>query len=146
MGSGGAVQTRRLDHRFSRTSKRGSGSGGGALGKRCRNAPDIAPFQQHFVERSPLPPCADSLRTALGSDIEVLRTPRFGSFGFVPTRGVSFDAEVWEHDGSASWFFVSLPEHQADNSFMAGVDFQSVSQSMSDILKHCPRVAVSLLA
>ncbi len=25
-----------------------------------------------------------------------------------------FDAEVWEHGGSASWFFVSLPEPIAD--------------------------------
>ena len=25
-----------------------------------------------------------------------------------------FDAEVWEHDGMASWFFVSLPELIAD--------------------------------
>jgi hypothetical protein len=26
----------------------------------------------------------------------------------------SFDAEVWEHDGPAAWFFVSLPEPTAD--------------------------------
>lgn len=26
-----------------------------------------------------------------------------------------FDAEVWEHVGSASWFFVSLPEPIADD-------------------------------
>ena len=25
-----------------------------------------------------------------------------------------FDAEVWEHEGTASWFFVSLPEPIAD--------------------------------
>jgi hypothetical protein len=25
-----------------------------------------------------------------------------------------FEAELWEHDGSASWFFVSLPEALAD--------------------------------
>jgi len=26
-----------------------------------------------------------------------------------------FDAELWEHRGSASWFFVSLPEQTADD-------------------------------
>lgn len=26
----------------------------------------------------------------------------------------SFTAELWEHEGSASWFFVSLPEDVAD--------------------------------
>jgi hypothetical protein len=26
-----------------------------------------------------------------------------------------FDAEVWEHQGSAAWFFVSLPEETADD-------------------------------
>jgi hypothetical protein len=26
----------------------------------------------------------------------------------------SFTAEVWEHDGSASWHFVSLPDDDAD--------------------------------
>jgi hypothetical protein len=28
--------------------------------------------------------------------------------------GFAFDAELWEHDGTASWFFVSLPEDVAD--------------------------------
>ncbi|MGQ0434938.1 MAG: DUF1905 domain-containing protein [Microthrixaceae bacterium] len=27
----------------------------------------------------------------------------------------TFEAEVWEHSGSASWFFVSLPEAIADD-------------------------------
>ena len=26
-----------------------------------------------------------------------------------------FDAELWEHQGSAAWFFVSLPEETADD-------------------------------
>jgi hypothetical protein len=26
----------------------------------------------------------------------------------------TFDAEVWEHDGPAAWFFVSVPEADAD--------------------------------
>jgi hypothetical protein len=26
-----------------------------------------------------------------------------------------FDAELWEHQGSAAWFFVSLPEELADD-------------------------------
>ena len=26
----------------------------------------------------------------------------------------SFDAELWEHDGPAAWFFLSLPEPTAD--------------------------------
>ena len=26
-----------------------------------------------------------------------------------------FTAEVWEHAGPAAWFFVSLPEHEADD-------------------------------
>lgn len=30
------------------------------------------------------------------------------------TARFEFDGEVWEHDGSASWFFVSLPEPIAD--------------------------------
>ena len=29
--------------------------------------------------------------------------------------GYSFTAEVWEHDGSAAWHFVSLPEDVADD-------------------------------
>ena len=27
---------------------------------------------------------------------------------------VSFDAEVWEHEGTGAWHFVSLPEQVAD--------------------------------
>lgn len=34
--------------------------------------------------------------------------------------------------------------HLTINSFMAGIDLKSVSESMADILKDCPRVAVSL--
>lgn len=30
------------------------------------------------------------------------------------TARFEFDAEVWEHDGSTAWFFVSLPEPIAD--------------------------------
>jgi hypothetical protein len=37
------------------------------------------------------------------------------SFRFVASNRISFEAEVWEHDGSASWFFISLPEHHADD-------------------------------
>jgi hypothetical protein len=32
----------------------------------------------------------------------------------VATDVYSFDAEVWEHHGSAAWFFVSLPEDVSD--------------------------------
>jgi hypothetical protein len=32
----------------------------------------------------------------------------------VAATGYSFTAEVWEHDGSAAWHFVSLPEDVAD--------------------------------
>jgi Domain of unknown function (DUF1905) len=31
-----------------------------------------------------------------------------------PTR-VSFTAEVWEHDGPGAWYFISLPEQDADH-------------------------------
>lgn len=31
------------------------------------------------------------------------------------TSDYEFTAEVWEHDGNASWHFVSLPEHIADD-------------------------------
>jgi hypothetical protein len=39
-----------------------------------------------------------------------------GAYGVAvsPTR-FSFDAELWEHDGPAAWFFVSLPEDVADD-------------------------------
>ena len=39
-----------------------------------------------------------------------------GAYGVAvsPTR-FSFDAEIWEHDGPAAWFFVSLPEDVADD-------------------------------
>ena len=30
-------------------------------------------------------------------------------------RPISFAAEVWEHDGPASWYFISLPEAEADD-------------------------------
>ena len=30
-------------------------------------------------------------------------------------RHYSFSAEIWEHDGTAAWFFISLPEAEADN-------------------------------
>ncbi len=39
----------------------------------------------------------------------------FGSFGFVSASRFSFEAEVWEHDGTAAWYFVSLPESEADD-------------------------------
>ena len=29
-------------------------------------------------------------------------------------RTFSFVAEVWEHEGTAAWFFISLPESEAD--------------------------------
>ena len=30
-------------------------------------------------------------------------------------RNFAFTAEVWEHDGSAAWFFIGLPEAEADD-------------------------------
>ena len=33
----------------------------------------------------------------------------------VGAEQVSFTAEVWEHDGSGSWWFVSVPEPIADD-------------------------------
>lgn len=51
---------------------------------------------------------------------------RAGSYGTRPRPGVaygrpmagrefSFNAEVWEHDGTAAWFFLGLPEAVADD-------------------------------
>jgi hypothetical protein len=33
----------------------------------------------------------------------------------VASNQFSFEADVWEQDGSASWFFISLPEQHADD-------------------------------
>src|SRR5690606_24080928 len=41
--------------------------------------------------------------------------PRLASVHRVKAGEFSFDAEVWEHDGSAAWHFVSLPAEQADD-------------------------------
>ena len=30
-------------------------------------------------------------------------------------RDYSFPAEVWEHDGTAAWFFIELPDSMADD-------------------------------
>lgn len=37
-----------------------------------------------------------------------------GIFACMSVGAFSFVAEVWEHDGPASWFFISLPEADAD--------------------------------
>lgn len=33
----------------------------------------------------------------------------------VASTSVTFSAEVWEHDGPTAWFFLSLPEPEADD-------------------------------
>jgi len=39
----------------------------------------------------------------------------FGSFDFVAERVISFEAEAWEHEGPASWYFISQPDAVADD-------------------------------
>lgn len=43
------------------------------------------------------------------------RVTEVGIVPIVATPSYEFDAELWMHNGSAAWFFISLPESVADD-------------------------------
>jgi len=53
----------------------------------------------------------------MSRDVDQLRVPGAHSATVlaVDADPYRFDAQVWEHQGSAAWFFVSLPEEVADD-------------------------------
>lgn len=52
---------------------------------------------------------------SFGAIASALEAPRYGSAMVKATARFEFTAEVWEHDGMAAWFFLSVPEPIADD-------------------------------
>ncbi len=90
-----------------------------------------------FVRAAFMAGRADTLALLFAGKLDILAVPALAelrSIGLVqPARFLP----PWASD--PSWVLA----HLTINSFMAGVDLQSVSESMADILKHCPRVTIS---